>query len=198
MKITLIIVALLLVVGGGFALGYWQSRLGGSVQIAPAANAAEQGSFFDFETSTLLGDPLSLSKYAGKVCLVVNVASKCGLTPQYAGLEAMQKELGGEDFTILGFPSNDFQNQEPGTPEEIAEFCSKTYGVTFPMFEKMPVTGEKKSEIYQFLCADLEEPTWNFTKYIVGRDGKVLYRFAPKTVPDDPELRAKIQEAIGD
>jgi glutathione peroxidase len=197
MKITLIAFSLLLIVGGGFALGYWQGRVGGGMQIAPAANAAEQGSFFDFETNTLLGEPTSLSEYAGRVCLVVNVASKCGLTPQYAGLEAMQVELGGDDFTVLGFPSNDFLNQEPGTPGEIAEFCSKTYGVTFPMFEKMSVTGEEKNEIYQFLCTDLEEPTWNFTKYLVGRDGSVLYRFAPKTEPDNTELRAKIQEAIG-
>ncbi len=183
MKITLIVVALVLIVGAGLAL---------------AANTADQGSFFDFETHTLLGEPLSLSDYEGKVCLVVNVASKCGLTPQYAGLEALQSELGGDDFTVLGFPSNDFQNQEPGTPEEIAEFCSKTYGVTFPMFEKVKVTGEEKSEIYQFLCADLEQPTWNFTKYLVGRSGEVLYRFAPKTEPDDDELRARIAQAIAD
>jgi len=183
MKIALIVVTLALIVGVG---------------IAPAADTAEQGSFFDFETHTLLGEPLSLSAFEGKVCLVVNVASKCGLTPQYAGLEALQNELGGDDFSVLGFPSNDFQNQEPGTPEEIAEFCSKTYGVTFPMFEKMQVTGEKKSEIYQFLCADLEQPTWNFTKYLVGRDGKVLFRFAPRTEPDDDELRAKIEQALAD
>ena len=84
------------------------------------------------------------------------------------------------------------------TPEEIAEFCSKTYGVTFPMFEKMQVTGEKKSEIYQFLCTELEQPTWNFTKYLVGRDGRVLFRFAPKTEPDDDELRARIEQALAD
>ena len=183
MKVALIAIVVVLFVGSDFM---------------PAANAAEKGSFFEFETHTLLGEPASLSEYEGRVCLVVNVASKCGLTPQYAGLEALQGELGGDDFTVLGFPSNDFQNQEPGTPEEIAEFCSKTYGVTFPMFEKMQVTGDEKSEIYQFLCADLEQPTWNFTKYLVGRDGEVLHRFAPRTEPDDDELRAKIAQALAD
>ena len=185
MKIALIAVALapVLVAGSG---------------IAHATTPAGPDSFFEFETRTLLGEPSSLSAFEGKVCLVVNVASKCGLTPQYAGLEALQRELGDEEFTVLGFPSNDFQNQEPGPPEEIAEFCSKTYGVTFPMFEKMRVTGEEKSEIYRFLSANLEPPTWNFTKYLVGRDGKVLYRFAPRTEPDDAGLRAKIAEALAD
>lgn len=164
--------------------------------IAAGTDAAAPRTFFDFQTRTLLGKDASLADYSGKVCLVVNVASECGLTPQYKGLQALQQELGGDDFTVLGFPSNDFMEQEPGSPEEIAAFCEKNYGVTFPMFEKMAVTGENKSELYQFLSADFEEPTWNFTKYLIGRDGQVLYRFGPKTAPDDPGLREKIDEAL--
>ena len=164
--------------------------------VAAQTDAAAPRTFFDFQTRTLLGEEASLDDYSGKVCLVVNVASKCGLTPQYTGLQALQDELGGDDFTVLGFPSNDFMEQEPGSPEEIAAFCEKNYGVTFPMFEKMPVTGDDKSELYQFLSADFEEPTWNFTKYLIGRDGKVLHRFDPKTTPDDAGLREKIDEAL--
>jgi glutathione peroxidase len=163
-----------------------------------SAGADTPQSFFDFETHTLMGEEISLQEYAGKVCLVVNVASKCGLTPQYKGLQALYEELGGDDFTILAFPSNDFQGQEPGTPEEIATFCQSNYGVTFPMFEKVKVTGKDKAPIYRFLTADLEEPSWNFTKYLVDRDGKVLHRFDPRTAPDDEKLRARIDEALGE
>jgi glutathione peroxidase len=160
------------------------------------SGAEEPQSLFEFETHTLLGEEVSLDQYAGRVCLVVNVASKCGLTPQYEGLQALYTELGGDDFTILAFPSNDFMDQEPGSPEEIASFCDKEYGVTFPMFEKVHVKGDEKSPIYEFLSADLEEPTWNFTKYLVGRDGKVLHRFDPRTKPEDPQLRKRIEDAI--
>ena len=138
----------------------------------------------------------SLDAYRGKVCLVVNVASKCGLTPQYEKLQALYEELGGDDFEILAFPSNDFMGQEPGSPEEIAAFCEKNYGVTFPMFEKVKVTGDDKDPVYQFLCRDQKEPDWNFTKYLVDRDGKVLHRFAPRTAPDDAELRKMIDDAL--
>lgn len=166
------------------------------VLVAGPARADEPRSLYDFPTHTLMGEETSLDQYEGMVTLVVNVASKCGNTPQYAGLQDLQDELGGEDFTILAFPSNDFGGQEPGTPAEIASFCEKNYGVTFPMFEKVHVKGDDKCDIYRFLSADLEEPTWNFTKYLVGRDGKVLYRFDPKTQPDDEDLRAKIAEAL--
>ena len=163
--------------------------------VAPA-RADGPGSLYDFSTHTLMGEETSLDQYRGKVTLVVNVASKCGLTPQYEGLQALQEELGGDDFTILAFPANDFKNQEPGTPAEIAAFCEKNYGVTFPMFEKVKVTGDDKCEIYQFLTRDFEEPTWNFTKYLVDREGHVLYRFDPKTTPEDETLRQKIAEAL--
>jgi len=170
-----------------------------ALALLPLGSGAEEPqSLFEFETRTLQGEEVSLDQYAGRVCLVVNVASKCGLTPQYEGLQALYTELGGDDFTILAFPSNDFLEQEPGSPEEIARFCEKEYGVTFPIFEKVHVKGEEKAPIYRFLSADLEEPTWNFTKYLVDREGKVLHRFDPRTAPEDPQLRTKIREALED
>jgi glutathione peroxidase len=161
-----------------------------------SAGQTEALGFYALTTHTLQGESASLSQFRGQVALVVNVASKCGHTPQYAGLEALQKELSGKGFTVLGFPSNDFGGQEPGTPEQILEFCSSTYGVTFPMFEKMPVKGENKSEIYRFLTQHFDEPNWNFTKYLIAKDGAVLARFAPGTAPDDAELRKEIEAAL--
>ena len=159
------------------------------------AQAAASG-FYALSTRTLEGEPADLSQFQGQVALVVNVASRCGLTPQYEGLEALHKELLGRGFTVLGFPSNDFRGQEPGSAEEIREFCSTTYGITFPIFEKMVVTGEAKSGVYQFLTEGQDEPNWNFTKYLVAKDGTVLERFDPGTTPDDGDLRKKIEAAL--
>jgi len=182
------------------------SPMGGNVRMAQGANTKEsahakeaahtQQSLWDYTTRTLEGESKSLSAYRGKVALVVNVASKCGYTPQYEGLEKLYKEYEAKGFTILGFPSNDFGKQEPGTPHEIRTFCDTKYGVTFPLFEKRDVKGDKKDEIYRFLTKDQKEPEWNFTKYLVGKDGKVLARFAPKVTPDDPALREAIQKAL--
>lgn len=155
-----------------------------------------EGSFYDLTTRTLEGEEAALSEHAGKVALAVNVASRCGMTPQYAGLEALHEELASRGFTVLGFPSNDFGRQEPGSPEEIREFCSTTYGVTFPMYEKRHVKGDGKDAVYALLTRELDEPDWNFTKFLVGRDGRVLARFSPNTRPDDPELRKAIEEAL--
>ena len=202
MKLVLIVALLLLAVGAAVAYSFYRSSIGGGVQAASAGSleqaSAESAaeSFYALHTRTLLGEPVALDAFAGHVTLVVNVASKCGLTPQYAELEKLHAELKDRGFSVLGFPSNDFRNQEPGTPEQILEFCSSTYGVTFPMFEKVVVTGEQKSEIYQFLARELEEPTWNFTKYLVDKRGRVLYRFAPRTLPSDTELREKIEAAL--
>ena len=162
------------------------------------APADQPESLYDFDTHTLAGEEVSLQEYEGQVALVFNVASKCGLTPQYKGLQALYAEIGGEDFTILAFPSNDFMGQEPGSPEEIMEFCESNYQVTFPMFEKVHVKGDDKHPIYQFLSTGSEEPNWNFTKYLVDRSGKVVRRFDPRTAPDDPELRKMIDEALAD
>ena len=154
-------------------------------------------SFYDFKTMTLEGKPADLSMYKGKVSLVVNVASKCGYTPQYEGLEKLQKEKGGKDFNVLGFPSNDFGGQEPGTAEEIVTFCKLTYGVTFPMFEKVVTkAGTSQSPIYSFLGASGNLPAWNFSKYVIGKDGKIVAFFPSKVTPDAPELRAAIDKAL--
>ena len=162
----------------------------------------------------------SLANHQGNVLLVVNVASKCGLTPQYEGLEKLYKEYQGQGFEVLGFPANDFGAQEPGTNEEIAEFCSLNYGVSFPLFTKADVTGSAKQPLYAALTeavptkvGDVEgmkerfkgygmtpnddpEVLWNFEKFLIGRDGSVAGRFAPAMNPDDPELLSAIQAEL--
>jgi glutathione peroxidase len=160
--------------------------------------AVSADSFYALQTTTLQGQPASLAEYAGKVTLVVNVASKCGFTPQYAGLQKLHDELKGRGFSVLGFPSNDFAGQEPGTPEEIAEFCKKNYGVTFPMFAKVVTkSGEGQSPVYALLGKGRELPAWNFGKYLVGRDGKVVAYFPSNVAPDAKELRDAIEAALG-
>ena len=147
---------------------------------------------------TLFGEPATLSDYAGKVTLVVNVASACGNTPQYAGLEKLHRELSARGFSVLGFPCNDFGRQEPGSAQQIRDFCDRTYGVTFPLFEKVTVkAGPAQSPLY----ADLGKaagklPTWNFGKYLIGRDGALVGYFDPKVAPDDAGLRAAIETAL--
>jgi len=151
---------------------------------------------------TLDGKPATLGAYKGKTILLVNVASKCGLTPQYEQLEALQKKYAGKGFTVLGFPSNQFGGQEPGSAEEIREFCSRTYGVTFPMFEKIDVNGDKRHPIYQELTkyndanGDAGDIKWNFEKFVIAADGKHLTRFRPKTKPDDPVVVQTIQQSL--
>ena len=135
--------------------------------------------------------------YAGKVVLVVNVASKCGNTPQYDGLEALYQEYGEEGLVVLGFPSNDFMGQEPGTEAEIQEFCRLTYKVKFPMFEKVTVKEGEAHPFYDDLAAAAGTyPTWNFHKYLIGRDGKMISEFTPRTQPDDDKLVAEIKSAL--
>jgi glutathione peroxidase len=170
----------------------------------PAATSPLQGgpvpteSFYALQTTTLQSRPANLADYAGKVTLVVNVASQCGFTPQYAGLQKLHDELKGRGFSVLGFPSNDFGGQEPGTAEEIATFCQKNYGVTFPMFAKVVTkAGEGQSPIYAFLGKGGELPAWNFGKYLVGRDGKVVAYFPSKVAPESKELRDAIEKALG-
>jgi glutathione peroxidase len=161
----------------------------------PAAKPA--GSFYDFKVHSLDGKPADLASYKGKVTLVVNVASKCGYTPQYEGLEALHKELASKGFAVLGFPSNDFGGQEPGSAEEIQQFCKLTYGVTFPMFEKsVTKAGPGQSPIYTYLGQTGNLPAWNFSKYLVGKDGKVIAFYPSKVKPDAPELRDAIAKAL--
>ena len=194
--LLLVMLALAAAVGLATAL-LLRSATAAGVQQAEAASGAAAGSFYDLKSRTLAGEPAALDLYKGKVALVVNTASKCGLTPQYEGLEKLHRELSGAGFVVLGFPSNDFMGQEPGTPEEIRAFCDTKYQVTFPLFEKVAVKGDGKCDLYRLLTAGgLEEPTWNFTKYLVGRDGRVIARFGPRTAPDDPELRSAIDAAL--
>jgi glutathione peroxidase len=155
-------------------------------------------SLYDLTVKTLAGTTQPLSSYQGKVALVVNTASECGFTPQYAGLEKLYEEYRGKNFTILGFPSNDFGAQEPGSAEQIQSFCQKSYGVQFPMFEKVATKGAHKSEVYQLLTAKHGEPKWNFHKYLVGKDGQVRQAFPSNVAPDAPELRAAIDAALAE
>jgi glutathione peroxidase len=156
-------------------------------------------SIYDHSVSTLDGAAADLHDYEGEVALVVNVASKCGLTPQYTALEALHESYGERGFSVLGFPCNQFMGQEPGTAEEIAEFCSTTYGVTFPMFSKIEVNGDDRDPLYAELeqTADGEGYTgdirWNFEKFLVAPGGEVVARFAPQVEPDAPEVLAAIE-----
>ncbi len=171
--------------------------------------------------ATMSGDTTSLGDYEGKVLLLVNVASKCGLTPQYEGLEALYEKYRDQGLEVLGFPANNFMEQEPGTDEEILEFCRTTYSVEFPVFSKISVTGPDQHPLYAALTSaighasgdpeahrarlksfdiaanDDPEILWNFEKFLVSRDGEVVGRFAPNMVPEDPELVAAIEEQLG-
>ena len=156
------------------------------------------GSFYDLNVNTLAGQPADLGAYRGKVALVVNVASQCGYTPQYEGLEKLYREMTPKGVVLLGFPSNDFGGQEPGTPEEIQQFCKRTYDVTFPLFEKVVTkAGAGQSPVYAFLGESGNLPGWNFSKYVVDRNGKVVAFFPSRVAPDAPELRAAIEKALG-
>jgi len=157
----------------------------------------------DLPVTTLQGKATTFGELTGgRAALVVNVASKCGLTPQYTKLEALHAELAGRGFTVLGFPCNQFGGQEPGTPEEIEQFCSATYGVTFPMTAKIDVNGADRDPVYAALTAvpdadgEAGDIQWNFEKFLVAPDGRVVGRFRPRTEPDAPEVRAAIESVL--
>ena len=159
--------------------------------------AAMPASFYALSTTKLSGEPVGLKEYEGKVALVVNTASKCGFTPQYKGLQALYSELSPRGFVILGFPSNDFGGQEPGTSEEIKQFCELNYKVTFPMFSKVVTkAGPDQSPIYSWLGQTGNLPKWNFSKYLIGKDGKVVAFFPSNVTPESPELRQAIEAAM--
>jgi glutathione peroxidase len=163
----------------------------------PSPTAASMN-IYSLPIKTLEGKDTNLEAYAGKVTLLVNVASFCGKTPQYQGLEALHERYQAKGFSVLGFPSNDFGQQEPGSPEEIREFCSTKYQVTFPLFEKLKTKkGEGQSPLYARLGeASGKLPAWNFAKYLVGRDGRVISFFDSGTVPEDPKVVAAIESAL--
>jgi glutathione peroxidase len=160
-------------------------------------------SLFDFKQKTLDGKDKNLADFKGKAVLVVNVASKCGLTPQYAGLQKLHEKYAARGFEVLGFPCNQFAGQEPGSAAEIADFCERNYGVTFPMFAKIDVNGANRAPLYQWLTSQPTQPDgagdvmWNFGKFLLDKQGKVVARFNPRVAPDAPELTAAIEKALG-
>jgi len=174
-----------------FLLGFMIVTSGLAAAAAPA--------LLDLDYRPLAGkSPVNLNKaYGGKVLLVVNTASKCGFTPQYDGLEALNTRFQAQGFAVLGFPSNDFKGQEPGSEAQIQEFCKLTYGVKFPMFEKVHVLGDDATPLYQRLTAATGvAPGWNFHKYLIARDGHVVAQFPSKIKPDDPALIAAIEHEL--
>ena len=162
------------------------------------AQAAD--SLFDIPLKDIDGKPTSLKAYEGKVLLIVNVASKCGFTPQYAALEALYAKYKDKGLLVLGFPCNQFGGQEPGTNEEIKQFCSSKYQVTFPLFDKIEVNGPKRNPLYVALAGEGSpfpgDIKWNFNKFLIGRDGKILKRFESKVKPDSPELVQAVEAAV--
>ena len=169
---------------------------------APKAFAADK-SIYDFTMKSIDGDAVSLGSYKGKVVLLVNVASKCGYTPQYAGLEKLYEKYKDRGFVIIGVPANNFAQQEPGTNEEIKTFCSRKYNVSFPMMSKVSVLGDDKTPLYVYLTDKSSDPKfggdikWNFTKFLFDREGKPVARFEPAVTPDSPEVAAAVEAALG-
>lgn len=163
--------------------------------------ALAEDSVHEFKVNDIKGKEVDLSAYKGKVLLIVNVASKCGATPQYDPLQALYKKFADKGLVVLGFPANNFGGQEPGTDEEIAEFCTSKYSVEFPMFSKVSVKGDDKAPLFSYLTS-AENPDkqgdigWNFEKFLVGKDGKLLHRFATRTKPDDAAVVAAIEKAL--
>ncbi len=167
---------------------------------APAGSAAapSSGSLWDLSAKAIDGAETPLSTYKGKVALVVNVASECGYTPQYAGLEKLYEKYKDRGFYVLGFPSNEFGGQEPGTNPEIATFCRSKYGVAFPMFAKVETKGANASPVYKLVTANHGEPKWNFHKYLVGKDGKVRGAYPSAVTPEDGKLLQAIEAALAE
>ena len=175
--------------------------LGALLLMTATASFAAESSLLDQNFRKLASDEsVNLaSAYAGKVILVVNTASKCGNTPQYEGLESLYEQYQDDGLVVLGFPSNDFAGQEPGTEEQIQDFCRLTYSIKFPMFEKTTVKDDGAHPFFAQLAAESGTyPTWNFHKYLIGRDGKLIAEFSPRTQPDDKRLMASIRSALDD
>jgi glutathione peroxidase len=170
--------------------------------LAGSAMAAPPKSVYDFTMKSIDGQPVSLSSYHGKVLLLVNVASKCGFTPQYTALESLYEKYKDRGLVIVGIPANNFAGQEPGTNQEIKKFCSTKYNVSFPMMSKVSVLGTDQTPLYQFLTGSSTDSQfsgdikWNFTKFLVGRDGRLQARFEPKVTPDSPEVIAAVEAAL--
>ena len=164
--------------------------------------SAQSTSIYNFTMDSIDGKPVNLGSFSGKVVLVVNVASKCGFTPQYAALESLYEKYKDKGFVIIGVPANNFMSQEPGTNEEIKKFCSNKYNVTFPMMSKVSVKGDDKAPLYTFLTDKASDPQfggdikWNFTKFLFDRNGNPVARFEPATTPDSPQVIAAVEGAL--
>nr|WP_303652727.1 glutathione peroxidase [Paludisphaera mucosa] len=171
---------------------------------AAAADDKKPASVLDFHVKDIDGADVALSKYQGKVLLLVNTASQCGLTPQYKGLEEVYKKYKDQGLEVLAFPANEFGKQEPGTDDEIKQFCSTKYNVTFPLFSKIVVKGQGIHPLYQYLTNESTNPSyagpigWNFAKFLVNRKGEVVARFDPKTTPESPEVQAALEKALAE
>jgi glutathione peroxidase len=171
--------------------------------IAAGLTAAHATSIYDFTMRSIDGESVSLKTYNGKVVLLVNVASRCGFTPQYAGLESLYEKYKDRGLVIVGIPANNFASQEPGTNEEIKKFCSSKYNVTFPMMSKVSVLGDDETPLYRFLTDKSANPQiggdikWNFTKFLFDRHGKPVARFEPNVTPDAPEVQTAVEAALG-
>jgi len=191
---VILILAAVAVAGAAFRYGFIFNP-------TPTAAPAER-SVYDFSMKNIDGQDIKLDAYKGKVVMIVNVASKCGYTPQYEGLEAIYKKYKDQGFEILGFPANNFMGQEPGTEKEIKEFCSTKYGVTFPMFAKISVTGADQHPLYTFLTSKQSNPefggdiSWNFNKFLLDRNGKVVARFGSKDKPEDAAVIGAVEKYL--
>lgn len=182
-------------------MSWHKALLAGIVAMVATAGAFAEESALDHKLKTIDGEEKNLADYKGKVVVIVNVASKCGLTPQYEGLEALYKKYEKDGLVVLGVPCNQFNGQEPGSEKEIKEFCSSKYHVTFPMFSKIDVNGDKADPLYKYLTAQKSNNltgkiSWNFEKFVIGKDGNVVGRFAPKTKPNDTAFVSAIETAL--
>jgi glutathione peroxidase len=198
LKVGLIVILVLII--GGIAAAY---RLGFIFNPSPSI-APPQKSMYEFTMKDIDGNDIKLDAYRGKVAMIVNTASKCGLTPQYEGLQDLYDKYKDRGFVVLGFPANNFMGQEPGTEKEIKDFCNLNYDVSFPMFSKISVKGTDQHPFYTFLTNKDTNPgfegdiTWNFEKFLTDRNGKIIARFSPKTTPDSPEVVSAIENALKD
>lgn len=196
LKIGLAIVAIIVVggVGAAYALGF--------ILNPSPSEPPNVASVYEFKMKNIDGSEVKLETYKGKVVMIVNTASKCGLTPQYEALQATYDKYKDKDFVVLGFPSNNFMGQEPGTDNEIKEFCTLKYKVSFPMFSKISVKGTDQHPLYTYLTNEKSNPgfsgdiSWNFEKFLIGKDGKTLARFSPSTKPDDAKIIEAIEKAL--
>lgn len=196
LKVTGVVLILLSVVA--FAAAYSMGIIFDPSPVDPP----KEKSMYEFSMKNIDGQDVKLNAYKGKVVMIVNTASRCGLTPQYEGLQALYDKYKDKGFVILGFPANNFMGQEPGTEKEIKEFCTLKYNVTFPMFSKISVKGADQHPLYSFLTHKESNPgfdgdiTWNFEKFLADKHGKIIARFTPKTKPDDPAIVKAIEDAL--